>query len=187
MSEYLKSPALPPPESKSSYMTGSDGAIIWIENTLRNAGREHPSLLKEIVKTIFADDRLHEVQWKVAADIAAENPNRAADIRTELLASANRRSMKESEIYHASVSAAYAWIYTAFGPSSLEILTVDPLFLANDIGARCPLVCLRRFNATHIAERDGVGEDTRVASSNDLLTKFACMSQTQTEHLSNAE
>jgi hypothetical protein len=184
MTEYHKSPALPPPESKSSYMTGADGAIVWIENTLRNAGREHPSLVKVIVTDIFANDRLHEVEWKSAADIAAENPNRTADIRIELLASANRKSMKENEIYQASVSAAYAWIYKAFGQSSLEILTVDPLFLANDIGARCPLECLRRFTATHIIERDGIGEDTKVASANDLLTKFACLSQTQTEHLS---
>ena len=122
--------------------------------------------------------------WKVAADIAAENPNRPADIQIDLLASANKKSMKEGEIYQASIASAYAWMYKAYGPSSLEILTVDPLFLANDIGARCPLVCLRRFMATHISERDGVGEDTRVASSNDLLTKFACMVQNQTEHLS---
>ena len=99
MSEYLKSPALPPPESKSSYLTGVEGAIIWIENTMRFIGREQPSLLLQIVMTIFAHDRLHSVVWKVAADIAAENPNRPADIQIDLLASANKKSMKEGEIY----------------------------------------------------------------------------------------
>jgi hypothetical protein len=165
MAEYYKSPALPPPESKSNYQTGADGAVVWMESVLRTAGRETPSLIKTIVMEIFVNDRLYEVVWQTAAQIAAGNPNRTADLLDALLDSANRKSMKEGEQYEVSISAAYAWIYKAFGPSSLEILSVDPLFLANDIGARCPLTCLRRFVATHINERDGVvGEETTVVT-----------------------
>jgi hypothetical protein len=184
MADINKSTTLPLPETKSSYLTGADGATTWIDMTSRDLLREQPSLTKTILEGIIVRDTLHTIMWKQEADIAAENPNRSAALLADLLTSSNKKSIKDSEQFDSALSAAYGWLYKSYGVTSLEVLGVDPEFKYNDTHSRCPLISLRRFIATHITERDGAGEDLEVSSLNDALSKFANITQLSAESIS---
>jgi hypothetical protein len=185
MADINKSTSLPLPETKSSYLTGADGATTWIERMSRDLSREQPSITKTIIEKVITENVMHEVEWKVEAQVAAENPNRSAELLVDLLASANAKSIKETEQFPSARSSAYGWIYKSFGVTSLEVLMVDPDFKHNDRNARCPMVCFRRFIATHITERDGAGEELEVSNLNEALAKFANISQLPNESISD--
>jgi hypothetical protein len=185
MADFFKSQSLPAPDLKSSYLMGAEACEVWIEMILRAIGREHASLVQKMVMEIFMNNRLYDIVWKTTAIVAAENPQRTPELLIEILAGANVESMKESRQSPAATTSTYAWIYKSFGKDSLDVLLVDPIFMANDLGARCPLVAFRRFSATHITERDGVGDATLVSTVNDLLTKFSQLAQLPTEHISD--
>ena len=140
-----------------------------MEKITRDLGRELPSLTKVIIESIITGDTMHEVEWKLEQQIATENPNRSAALLADLLTSSNTKSIKESEQFHSARSASYGWIYKSFGPTSLEVLGVDPDFKHNDTNSRCPLISFRRFIATHITERDGAGEELDVSNLNDAV------------------
>jgi hypothetical protein len=184
MADINKSTTLPLPETKSSYLTGADGATTWIDRTSRDLLREQPSLTKTILEGIIVKDTLHKIVWKQEAQIAAENPNRSAALLADLLTSSNSKSIKESEQFDSAQSAAYGWIYKSYGVTSLEVLGVDPDFKHNDTHSRCPLISWKRFIATHITERDGAGEELEVSNLNDALAKFANIAQLSAESIS---
>ncbi len=185
MAEYLRSPSLPAPELKSSYSSGADACEIWVDSITRALGREHASFAQRMIMEILVNNRLLNVIWKTEEIVAAENPNRTAELLALLLTSENKSSMEDSRNKVTSSTTAYSWIYKSFGKDSLDVLCVDPAFMANDSGARCPLVAYNRFTSTHITERNGIGEMSAVAAVNDLLIKFSQLVQLTSEHVSD--
>jgi hypothetical protein len=185
MAEYLRSPPLPAPELKSSYSSGADACEIWVDSITRALGREHPSFAQRMIMEILVNNRLLNVIWKNEERIATENPNRTAEQLALLLTFENKASLEDSRNKITSSTTAYAWFYKSYGKDSLDVLCVDPAFMANDSGARCPLVAYNRFTATHITERNGIGEMSAVAAVNDLLIKFSQMVQLTSEHVSD--
>ena len=172
-----------PELAKLEWSTGSQGALIWIEELERTVGSIRNSQSKSELLQIIRNGKHYEIEWKTKQQVRAQFPDLEEEQIAATLEASNKISARELVQQQECRVAVNAFLHSVMGKSSLDTLMNDEIYNHNDLNNKDPAVAWSRIMATHVTQRDGSGTQKQYTAVNTMVSEFAVMSQDHSESI----